>query len=264
MGRGISPRKGPPLELLRLRKPGREEPGKRCPSGSRPPPQASPGPGRGRSRITTKGAGGRPSCGGHLPGRGWVRGGVCRPTSVKSTGKSVKERLQPAASSTWVPLPSAAGEVGSPPLLGKGAQRRRARKGPPWKAGPGPASAGACCQVRALPAPPLRTAVGREAGASWWGFQGPLPAELPLGHAAGSPDLGGGHLERRLLARSDARTCRLTGASSHSGGPLQPHLSLSLASFAAGAPRGSGRCVPGLLGGSCDPAGRSPSWLCAR
>lgn len=30
VGRGISPRKGPPLELLSLRKPGREEPGKRC------------------------------------------------------------------------------------------------------------------------------------------------------------------------------------------------------------------------------------------
>lgn len=114
-----------------------------------------------------------------------------------------------------------------------------------------------CCQVRALPAPPLPAAVGREAGASRWGLQAPLPAELPLGGARGSRDLCGGHSERGLLARRDARTRRLTGCPFRLGPtrPAPPLLSQTRpCSWRAPESRALGSL---LAGGARDPAGRS-------
>lgn len=126
MGEGLeeSPEERPPSRLLRLRKPGREEPGKGCPAGFGLPRGAPSGAGRSRSRITTKEAGGRAFSGSRLRGRGWVRGGVCHPPLVKSKGEKSK-RATPARGYLQLVLAfSSHRRPQPPPLLGKGAPWR--------------------------------------------------------------------------------------------------------------------------------------------
>jgi hypothetical protein len=138
-------------------------------------------------------------------GQGWVRGGVFRPTRVKSAWRAQSRyssarrpelELGPRTVELCLQLCTGTGRSGEP--------------------SPSPATADPGCQVRALPLPPA------PAGARQKRESGRAPRSTPR-RIPGIPGTRAAAHSSDFLLRNAARTCRLTGAP-RTWGPAQPQL----------------------------------------
>lgn len=157
----------------------------------------------------------RPACdGGVLQGKGWVRGGVCHPTPVKSTGRSAKEGLRRSRYAALAPSTRLA------PLLGKGAQRRRARRGAAVESPAQPSQGGRLRQGKCAACASASRSRAWESGGSARALRALLAAGPPLRGGRGGG--WGAELEGFLLRKLD--DVQANGSPPDSREPTQSHL----------------------------------------